>query len=119
MEVVLRKTKINKALLKQIDFYEFDDIINYSPIGWCRVTKDRKKNVDYCILQNVDTQDLKKMLLIDFVSFPDVNAIEINYHVSHTPVKRLELGDSFMCTHIFNNLQRIKRETKEKGQFYL
>ena len=123
MEVVLKKSKITNSIIKQTLIANISDLTNSDVLGWCLVDK----KIHYIVLYNSSTNELRKYLMINKISFDTpyphqydtpnylltinfgVNYIEHNYKFD-----TLKEVEDFKST-----LERIKTEALTKGQFYL
>lgn len=108
MEVILKKTKITNAILKQTLRPNTDDITRLSVIGWCIYNKEQ-----YIIFYDTDNSLLYRLMMFDRIDINDDKTRMALCKKRYMPVYLDYTSEMYEC---FTN---VKSEALEKGQFYV
>lgn len=127
MLVSIRSAKFTKALFEQTQFLDKSNILagNFSVLGWCIVKSKTNLNLKYIILNDGISGELRKMLFFDFIVEAE-GYLELKNPWSTISNQKFEVVDDDLffgkgkgANKLRNLLEKIKRESEEKGQFYL
>lgn len=117
MLVSIKSAKFTKALFEQIQFLSKEDIFSdrFSVLGWCVVKSKTNLNLKYIVLSDGISGELKKMLLFSFIA-EEGGYLELKNVWPTVSNQKFEVKED---KRLKNLLEKIKRESGEKGQFYL
>lgn len=132
IEVFLKKSKITKTLIKQLDNKNFLQLGDYKIIGWCKIDEVKKvisynnKNGLLCtsrFLNNIKKEVIQLELIEKF--FPNSSFIEDKYkHDGNFAVYyNYDLFKIFIdeneANDFINKCINYQKEVEQKGQFYI
>ena len=116
MEILLKKTKITKSILKQVPFATIDSMLNSEVVGYC-IDNGSKKIIFYNPTDNSLTwyfyfQEVKPVDDTEFsVKYKTPRGSIFQHIIKYTK------GDTFKDVVVF--FDNIKHEVEAKGQFYI
>lgn len=121
MEVILKKSKITNAILKQTKSAGISDIVKGNVLGFCQFEK-----FDFIVLHRPDINEISKFPMYrDFAIRPSQsydddkrNVVTVSFDFRYSEVF-FELQNESLALDFIERLKVIKMNAKSLGQFYI